>query len=126
MMDKGYPDWPTPGAASDATRDEFFEAQEPFDAELHILWDWDNYPDGPPQVDLSVLREREISIAVADWDCRNFLNYDARSAQIELALQHEFVNQHWLALEDWAGAIERGEVSRFAGGPHPIFTFRRH
>ena len=124
MMDKGYPDWPTPGAASDATRDEFFEAQEPFDAELHILWDWDNYPDGPPQVDLSELRNREIQIALADWDCRYATSYDDRSREIDLDLQHEFVNQHWLALEDWARAVEDGLVPRTVGF-FPISIARR-
>jgi len=126
MIDAGYSDWGSPLEASDYMRDEVNTATGPFDAELHINWDWENDPDGPPQVDLTALREREISIAVADWDCRNQVNYDARAAQIELELQRDFVNQHWLALEDWAGAIERGEISRLAGGTPPIFTLRRH
>ena len=57
------------------------------------------------------LQEWERSVAVADWDCRNELDYDARLRAIELEMQQEFVDRHWADLEAWA----QHEESRRAG-----------
>gem|GEM_PF-345540 len=47
-------------------------------------------------------REFEKSVAVADWDCRFELDYDAAHRAIELELQQEFVNRLGPELEAWA------------------------
>ena len=56
--------------------------------------------------------EREKAIAVADWDCREALNYDARRREMEIALQYEFVDRHWAELEAWALHMEETRQSR--------------
>ena len=48
------------------------------------------------------LQEWERAVAVADWECRNELDYDARLRAIELEMQQEFVDRHWAGLEAWA------------------------
>jgi len=50
----------------------------------------------------TVRLNREIEFAVANWDCVNEVDYDARILEIELALQEEFVEQHGNLLEEWA------------------------
>ena len=50
--------------------------------------------------------EREKAIAVADWDCREALNYDSRRRKMEIALHYEFVERHRAELEAWALHME--------------------
>ena len=49
--------------------------------------------------DLTV--ERELAIAVADWDCRESLDYDSTRWMIRNQLQYEFVDRHAAELEAW-------------------------
>lgn len=113
MAQAGFSAWATPIDITTLTNDErnFWAGEPPFDAELYLNWDWENLPDGPPQEELlnrAEMRQREIALAVASWDCRDSLNYDAAMRDINLDLQQQFVDRHWLALEDWARAVESG------------------
>jgi len=67
---------------------------------------WETYPDGPPEVERSGLRAQEVATAVASWDCRQQVNYDASWQRLNFEIQQAFVDQHWLDLEDWAQAVE--------------------
>ena len=109
MVWAGFPNWVTPQQAMDNISDLESQTQMPFDASLHLAWDWGRYPEGPPQ-DVPFVRQEfrafEIAAATASWDCRDQLDYDTQLREIELDLQKQFVNTHWLALEDWARAVE--------------------
>jgi hypothetical protein len=79
---------------------------EPFNAEILLGWDWDEYPDGPPEIDRSDLRAQEISTAMASWDCRQQVDYDVTWQRLNTELQQDFIDRHWLDLEEWARAVD--------------------
>jgi hypothetical protein len=113
MAEAGYTGLFNPTLTSQSLEQEFWDAQTPVDAagvaaELAELeqWDWDTYPEGPPRFNQVEFMERERAIAVASWDCRENLSFDVRRRVIELDLQQQFVDKHWLVLEDWVRAVE--------------------
>jgi hypothetical protein len=55
-------------------------------------------------------RDRELEFAVANWDCRHSLDYDARRRSIEIELEREFVERHYEELEAWAISEEQRRV----------------
>jgi len=102
-------------------------------------WDWDTYPDGPPDWDWGPggwdrLRDamprlepdawaayiaaqaefetREMALALADVDCRESLDFDARALVINHQLQQEFVDRNRDELEAWAAAAEAARDNR--------------
>lgn len=94
---------------------EWSEVQRWDDANaIRDNWNWDDYPDGPepadlPQPDTSAVasfRDWEISLAVADWDCRAETQFSQREQDIHHALQEEFVIQHRAELEAMALYME--------------------
>jgi len=102
-------------------------------------WDWDTYPDGPPDWDSGPgggdrLRDamprlepdawaafraaqaefetREMALALADVECRESLDFDARALVINHQLQQEFVDRNRDELEAWAAAAEAARDNR--------------
>ena len=76
-------------------------------AEMLAAWDWEVHPDGPEWLHPSPERiaeftEREIALAVADFDCRESLDFEARRRAVDLDLQQQFVDRHGPELEAWA------------------------
>ncbi|MCL1800280.1 MAG: hypothetical protein FWG25_02790 [Promicromonosporaceae bacterium] len=67
-------------------------------------------PDGELAVRTSeeraAFREWEIAVAIADWDCRDELNYDDTRRAINIRHQYAFVDRHWAELEAWALYVE--------------------
>ncbi|MCL1799798.1 MAG: hypothetical protein FWG25_00320 [Promicromonosporaceae bacterium] len=55
-----------------------------------------------PSPATQAFRDREIALAVADWDCREGLDFDAARRVVELELQQVFVDRHFADLETWA------------------------
>ena len=108
MAVAGFPAWANPWEASQAIAEEVWSGEPTFDPSVFANWDWDNNPGGPPRLDRSEMRAREIAVAVASWDCRDQLGFDAAVREVNLDLQQQFVVRHWLALEDWARAVEAG------------------
>jgi len=53
------------------------------------------------------MREREIDMALADFDCRVAVDYDARQAAVVNETETQFVNDHRSALEALRSAFEQ-------------------
>jgi len=66
----------------------------------------------PTPQQLAAFTEREIAIAVTDYDCRAQISYEQRFNQIDIELQQEFVAQFRNELAAWREFAE----ARFAGG----------
>jgi hypothetical protein len=49
----------------------------------------------------AAFREWELQAAVADWDCRERLNYDLVARQISIYHQQRFVDRHRADLAAW-------------------------
>jgi len=57
--------------------------------------------------ELTELREKEIDLALADFDCRQSTNYDAREAARITEAETQFLNDHRQELEALRDAIEQ-------------------
>jgi len=108
MVERGYPGWISPSLTSRVFRQLYVQSfdGEPFDVETFVGWDWDAHPDGPPDVERSGLRAHEIDTAVASWDCRQQVDYDTTWQRLNFEIQQEFIDQHWLDLEEWERSVE--------------------
>ena len=106
MIDVGEPCWGNPTQLQNGLRALYEEDQIP--VEVFLAWDWAAAPDGPPEPSgRAELREREIAAALADWDCRDQLDYDGVLRAIDLDLQQTFVAQHRPELETWVAYLEQ-------------------
>jgi hypothetical protein len=82
--------------------------------EVFNSWNWDLNPEGPsedmlPQPDpaeVAAFTEREIALAIADFNCRAAVDFDAASHQVTLDWQQRFVDQNRGELEAWALHME--------------------
>ena len=73
-------------------------------------WDWEAHPDGPEGLfpgaaAVAEFTEREIALAVADFDCRARTGFEARRTAIDHDLQQQFVDRHGAELEAWALSV---------------------
>jgi len=70
-------------------------------------WTWEErgHPDRDPE--MIAIRELEIELALADFDCRAETDFDARQAAHRLELETQFVNDHRAALEALRAAAEQ-------------------
>ncbi|MEE6273175.1 hypothetical protein V2J56_07430, partial [Georgenia sp. MJ206] len=57
---------------------------------------------------LAAITEEEIRTAVADWDCRDSVDYEATLMKVSHELQQEFVDTHRDELEAWVEAVTAG------------------
>jgi len=95
--------------------------------EIIAGWDWAALPDGPPgwTVDedgvgtlvldadaAASFQDREFALALADVDCREALDFDARALVINHQLQREFVDANRNELEAWATFVENRRAGR--------------
>jgi len=82
--------------------------------EVYANWDWAAYPDGPSAADLpqpdpaaaAAFTDREITLALASYDCRYAVGWAQRYQEVALDLQQQFVDQHRDELEAWAQYME--------------------
>jgi len=129
LADQGYPDFRNPSALEDTLRSEWWIIQGWSQDLNQILldWDWDGLPDGPPgwtvdedgvgQIVLepgarAAFTDRELALALADVDCREMLDFDARALVINHQLQQEFVAANRNELEAWADFAENQRAGR--------------
>ena len=130
MSEVGYPAFANRAQLFDSMWDARFLIQnENARAELLGEWDWETNPDGPPgfvlnedgtewvwqddQADAAAaFREREFALALADVDCREALDFDARALVINHQLQREFVDANLNELEAWATFVENQRAGR--------------
>jgi len=105
MADAGISGMTTPMAASEAFYQEYDKLYQEADAQI----DWENLDwealEAAGTVDpvrdvmedkggLTELREREIAAAVADFDCQEELDVEARSLEIQFELEEKFVETY--------------------------------
>ena len=112
MIEYGHSDWSDPMERSPLF-DEWISLN-PYTTQGRG-WDFAANPSGPPTLDVQVhldFTEREISIALANWDCRDLVNFDQRLHAIDLGLQNRFVAAHLKELEAWAQQVEATTLSR--------------
>ena len=88
-----------------------FESPDAVRGSLSAEWRPDEPVSRGPQ-QLAEFFEREVTLAVAEWDCRAMVNYDAERRAIELDLQQQFVDRHWAELEAWAQHEETRRANR--------------
>jgi len=111
LAGEGFAGWQSPSQLRADLQAEWQEIQNS-DLALELFLDWDSEaePDGPPDVrDVEAegpFREREFALALADVDCRESLDFDARQVEIGLELQQQFVAANRDELEAWATAAE--------------------
>ena len=91
----------SPGQLIGGLTDEW-NSRDQLAADVFVAWDWEGEPGGPPApFDPVDFREREMALAVADWDCRAALGYDVRLRAIDIDLQQQFVELHRNELDAW-------------------------
>ena len=108
MATAGHPGFTTQDEFHNTLWEEWAELQG-WNAmnDVWATWDWEANPDGPtmPEPDpaaVAAFTEREIALAVADWDCRDSLRFNAVQQEVNLELQQQFVDRHRAELEAWA------------------------
>lgn len=113
MADAGHPGLTGSHELSSSLWDEW-RAVQMWDVHEEIVenWDWDAEPMGPtdmPEADpaeIAAFGEREIALAVADFDCRRAVDFDAVQQDVNHDHQQRFVDQHRDELEAWAAHAE--------------------
>lgn len=111
MADAGH-DGLTLDTSMKALLEEWQELQGQNDPEFQALqesWDWDANPDGPPApaVDAAAVKAfkaKEIAAAVAEFDCKSKVDYEASKQKVDHELQQAFVDQHKAELDAWVAA----------------------
>jgi hypothetical protein len=63
-----------------------------------------------PPISEATRMNREIALAVANWDCNESINYETRRLDIQLGLEQDFVDRHESELEQWAIEMENRRV----------------
>ena len=109
MIDAGFPDAQTPAAL-----------ERSFLVDFNVVkgctptgeGSWECRTDYQPDpVQHQLFNEREIAAAVANYDCREEVDFDRRHRQLGFALEQEFVNQHRNELEAAARHAEQRRAS---------------
>ena len=115
LADLGHPGFADLDAVVQSLSDEWYGILG--GAEIDAIvenWDYELYPDGPPPSDLpqpdpaaaAAFTEREISLALANYDCRISIRADQVEREISHDIQQRFVDQHESELEAWALHME--------------------
>jgi hypothetical protein len=114
MAGQGFSGWNNPDGLRQAMWIEYEGNFAPdWDTRMDEIegWDWDTYPEGPEFLredpeDTRPFLERELALAVADWDCRVEVRFEQIRRSVELRVQQEFVARLGPELEAWAQYAE--------------------
>lgn len=104
VRNSGYSEWADPFDAPPLWNE--WAALNPHDGSG---WDFVAFPSGPPRPSAEVVldfQNRERSVALTDWNCRNSLNFATTQREVELDWQQRFVDQHQNDLQVWAEYAE--------------------
>lgn len=121
MASAGYPGFADLNALHQSLNDEWGLVQGWVqNNEIWGNWNWDLHPEGPDESDLFEANpadiddfgQREIALAVANFDCQQQVNWERIERDVNMDLQQQFVNQHRDELEAWA---QFAEASREGG-----------
>lgn len=94
MADSGFGDFKNPAEASETAMELYDELV--ISGALHVD------PDGvarPLREDVSAILKEEIKIAVADFDCKEKVNYNNATQEILFALQEQFIQDNQVELD---------------------------
>lgn len=97
MADAGYPGWSQPWEAESAMHDEVNALWD----EAHQDYDWES-DDEPPMPDPAAMEEfkqREIAVAVADFGCRDDVDYEQESMRVQFEVEQAFVDANRAELD---------------------------
>jgi len=97
MANAGYPGFLTQQDANNSIWDQQSEIQNGIDWEN---WNWDlGSPNAQTVPELAALAEREVELALADFDCRASVDFQSRRDAIQFAHENQFINEHRAALD---------------------------
>jgi len=131
LAEQGFPGRRSPQQLRDDMRAEWQAIHDYENLSAMVAHhNWDAQPEGPPNwvinrlnelseeqglpsaVAAPAFRELEAVLAVADVDCREQLQFDARRTAIEQQIQQDFVDLHRNELEAWATWAENRRAGR--------------
>ena len=102
MADAGYTDFATP---DDAQMSVINAGNE--------LYNWEGGPDeeytGPSSEAIAEVRKLEIATAVADFDCKQKVDWDKNYQKIQFDLEEVFVKDNKAILDEYAAAIQNAK-----------------
>jgi hypothetical protein len=101
MVNSGFPEFTDPREVARELQQEWWE----FD----IVDSWSGMAS---REQMEAFTAREIAVALADWDCRDSLNYDDDRQVIEFEIQQEFLDRHRADFDAWALQFAEREASR--------------
>jgi len=102
MADAGYPGFVHQWDALNQIGSEHFD----------IIWNQQNVDLNPTNSpEMAALQHREIEMALADLNCRNIVNYQARLNQRRFEIETQFIADHRVALAALRDAAEQQGVS---------------
>ena len=96
MLDAGHPGFSSPLDAQTTLWQEWFDLRTTPEGSLRF----------PGVEAATAFTEREVEVALASWQCRMAVNYDAEHRAVVVELQQQFVDRHGSELEAWAQVEE--------------------
>jgi hypothetical protein len=114
MADAGFDGLTSANDSTQPLYDEWNQLQGYDDPDYQAQvesWDWEADPNGPKQPEpdadaVAAFTKKEIAMAVADFDCKDEVDFQEESQRIDHELQQQFVDQNKAELEAWATAAE--------------------
>ena len=101
MVNSGFPEFSDPREVAWELRQEWWDIDTV-----------DHWSGMATREQIEAFTAREIAVALADWDCRDLLNYDDERQVIEFDIQQEFLDRHQAEFDAWALQFAEREVSR--------------
>jgi len=102
MADRGHPGLGSQNDAQQAIFDDLNAFWE--------RWDWEANPVAPTistSPELAAIHERELAMAMTDFECREAVNYRARQDAVITAAERQFINDNQSALQALRAAAEQ-------------------
>ncbi|QYM76713.1 hypothetical protein [Leucobacter luti] len=90
MAEAGFPDLTSPTAAQSALADEYYGSMSGGETEEYTE---------PSKKEQDAFQKREIDMAVADWKCRDGLQYDEKQHDVSVIAEQKFVDENKAALD---------------------------
>jgi len=106
MVAHGYAEHVSPAEMRAAVADEWAQM---------MGWYPHENPQGFTWEQQMAFKEREVTLALASWDCAEQANLPTIERQVDLELQQHFVDTHRGELERWAQIMEERRAEQAAG-----------
>ena len=89
------------------------EAQQGIFDDLNAFWqqwDWEANPQAPTistSPELAAIHQRELAMAITDFECREAVNYRQRQNDVMTTVEQQFINDHRATLDALVAAAEQ-------------------